>query len=254
MSLNVQPETHTGSQTFLKGSPTCSGENGEVRDLPSCPPWAKGSHLPVEVPNARGESAIVHFLHKRGTHRSNTSLTSVLTEPAMAEVHRSTRVLLTLVFTDIVASTETLERLGDRVWCSLLLRHHDLIREHLRAYGGREIDSAGDGFFLVFDRPSRAVQFAVAVRSALKGIGIDLRVGIHTGECEVSNRRVAGVAVHTAARVANAAAAAEILVSSTVKDVVAGSEHRFIRKDLLVLKGLSEPRQLFAVECLESKA
>jgi class 3 adenylate cyclase len=175
-------------------------------------------------------------------------LASVLAEPAAAEVSRPERALLTLVFTDIVASTETLERLGDRVWCSLLLHHHNLVREHMKAYRGCEIDAAGDGFFLVFDRPSRAVQFAVAVRTSLKGIGIDLRVGIHTGECEIVSRRVEGVAVHTAARVVKAAAAGEILVSSTVRDLVAGSEHRFIKKDLQILKGLSEPRQLFALE------
>lgn len=157
------------------------------------------------------------------------------------------RVLLTLVFTDIVGSTERLERVGDRVWCALLSNHHDLVRRHLLQSRGREVDAAGDGFFLAFDLPSQAVSFALVVRSALQEIGIEIRIGIHVGECEVSGGRVEGLAVHTAARVAGAATAGEVLVSGTVKDLVAGSGHRFEERETRILKGLSGPRALFAL-------
>lgn len=167
---------------------------------------------------------------------------------------RPRRVLLTHVFTDIVASTETLERLGDEAWCSLLYHHQALVRQHLRAHRGREVDSAGDGFFLVFDRPSQALRFAVDIRSGLKGIGIELRIGIHSGECEVAGGRVNGVAVHTAARIARAAAPGEILVSSTVREILAGSEHRFGGRSPRCLKGLSGPRRLFALQSFEGAA
>lgn len=161
--------------------------------------------------------------------------------------NKAERMLLTLVFTDIVGSTEMLERVGDRLWCSLLLHHRQLVREHLDACCGREVDAAGDGFFLAFDRPSRAIVFALEVRDALRTIGIEVRVGIHAGECEVIGKRVEGLAVHTAARVAGAATAGEILVSNTVRDLVAGSEHRFVKHVVRVLKGLSQPRDLFAL-------
>ena len=170
------------------------------------------------------------------------------------ESYEDERVLLTLVFTDIVGSTKTLEEVGDRVWCALLLHHHELVREHLKACRGREVDAAGDGFFLAFDRPSRAVCFALVVRDALRKIGLEVRVGIHVGECQVIGERVEGLAVHTAARVAGKATAGEILVSSTVKDLVAGSQHRFNKREVCLLKGLSEPRALFALESANTTA
>lgn len=187
-----------------------------------------------------------------GTAPIETREASVGTRQAGAHGEGPERLLLTLVFTDMVASTATLERVGDSAWCALLSHHRSLVREHLSAAGGREVDAAGDGFFLVFDRPSRAVRFAVAVIPALQAIGIDIRIGIHTGECEVAGARVEGVAVHTAARVANAAGAGEILVSNTVRDVVAGSSWRFTTKDRCVLKGLAAPRELFALQCPRS--
>jgi class 3 adenylate cyclase len=250
MSLDAQSVPRTTTQNLLNGS-FSSDEGVNVR----VPDWStsrvEDSKSLGELPAIRGESAFLEVL-QRGASRPDTASASA--KPAVAEVSRSERALLTLVFTDIVASTETLERVGDRMWCLLLLHHHELVRGHLKAHRGREIDAAGDGFFLVFDRPSQAVQFAVAVRRALKEIGIDLRVGVHAGECEVVSRRVEGVAVHMAARVASAAAAGEILVSSTVRDLVAGSEHRFSKKDdPRVLKGLSEPRQLYRLDCSEEK-
>ncbi|HEY2560538.1 MAG TPA: adenylate/guanylate cyclase domain-containing protein [Caldimonas sp.] len=158
------------------------------------------------------------------------------------------RVLLTFLFTDIVASTETAERLGDHAWCRLLMEHHAIVRSQLARFGGIEMDTAGDGFFVVFDRPSRAMQFAAAVRSALAEIGLGIRVGVHAGECEIAGGRAEGVAVHVAARVAGVASQGEILVSSTVRDLLAGSELRFSGRDVHTFKGLAEPRFLFALE------
>jgi class 3 adenylate cyclase len=158
------------------------------------------------------------------------------------------RVLLTFLFTDIVGSTETAERLGDRAWCRLLMQHHAIVRSQLARFGGVEMDTAGDGFFVVFDRPSRALQFAAAVRAGLEEIGLAIRVGVHAGECEIAGGRAEGVAVHVAARVAGVASEGEILVSSTVRDLLAGSGLRFSGRDVHTFKGLAEPRFLFALE------
>ncbi len=244
MSPDAQPVRRTGRQFLVNGPQYAASHDEVVGDFDS-----GGSEIlesPVEFPAVRGESFTLR-LCQNGTGRAAQALQSVEFDLAGADASLAQRVLLTHVFTDIVASTEMAERLGDRAWCLLLAQHTDLVRQHLKIHRGREIDAAGDGFFLVFDCPSRAVQFAVAVRSAMEGIGITLRIGIHTGECEVANGRVVGISVHAAARIANAASAGEILVSSTVRELVAGSEHRFNSKELQFLKGLSEPRQLFAL-------
>lgn len=244
MSLNAQPVQHTRRQFQVNGPHASPSQDGVASDLGFA--FAEVPNSPVELPAARGGAAVLR-VRQRGMTRANQPLESVAVDLAGADASRPQRVLLTHVFTDIVASTETAERLGDRAWCALLVQHSDLVRQHLNIHRGREIDAAGDGFFLVFDCPSRAVQFAAAVRNALERIGIHLRIGIHTGECEVTSGRVVGVSVHAAARIANAAAAGEILVSSTVRELVAGSEHRFNNKDVQILKGLTEPRQLFAL-------
>lgn len=245
MSLEAQTARHAIHPMLLDGTLGAPTHGGEAAD-PDWPPM-EISDLPGGLPADRCESA-ADRLRQREISRSSRFVTPVVAELSAAHGSRPQRVLLTHVFTDIVASTETVERIGDHAWCLLLLQHNRLVREHLKTHRGREIDAAGDGFFLVFDCPSRAVRFALAMRSALKGIGIDLRIGIHTGECEIASGRIVGVSVHTAARITNAAAAGEILVSNTVKELVAGSEHRFSNKDVQVLKGLSEPRQLFALE------
>ncbi len=159
------------------------------------------------------------------------------------------RALLTIVFTDIVGSTETAERLGDQPGARCCSGHHDVVRAQITRFGGREVDTAGDGFFVVFDRPSRAVRFSTAVKAALEEIGVRIRTGIHAGECEIAGSRVEGVAVHVAVRVSRVAGEGEILVSATVKDLLAGSAMRFSSRALHALKGLSEPRLLFALEC-----
>lgn len=155
------------------------------------------------------------------------------------------RALVTLMFTDIVGSTQTAERLGDSGWQSLLVRHHGLIRSQLVLFHGREIDTAGDGFFATFDAPARAVRCASAIRAAAQGIGLNIRAGLHTGECELVGDQVIGVAVHVAARVASIASSGQILVTSTIKELVAGSGLRFSGGSPHVLKGLNGRWRLF---------
>jgi pimeloyl-ACP methyl ester carboxylesterase len=163
------------------------------------------------------------------------------------EASEPEQILATVLFTDIVGSTERAQELGNREWRSLLEQHHTTVREILARYRGREIDTAGDGFLASFDGPARAIRCAVAVRDALAGLGIPVRSGLHTGEVEVVGEKLAGIAVHTGSRVAAVAAAGEVLVSSTVRDLVAGSKIEFEDRGLHELKGLDEPRRLFAV-------
>ncbi len=244
MSPNSQPAPCALRPILRNGALASPAHNGAAANLGWFP--LEVSDFPAELPAAAGDS-VVQRLRPRGISPSTPPAASVLPELAAVEVNPPQRVLLTHVFTDIVASTETVERIGDRAWCHLLLQHNSLVREHVKTHRGREIDAAGDGFYLVFGCPSRAVTFALAVRTALTGIGIKIRIGIHSGECEVASGRIVGVSVHTAARITDAAAAGEILVSNTVRELVAGSEYRFGKKDMQVLKGLSENRQLFAL-------
>jgi class 3 adenylate cyclase len=158
------------------------------------------------------------------------------------------QVLATILFTDLVGSTERAQSLGDRRWRELLELHHGAVRDQLARFRGREIDTAGDGFFASFDGPARAIRCALAVLAALDRLGLPARSGLHTGECEVVDGKLAGIAVHTGARVAAEAQAGEVLVSQTVRDLVAGSGIKFEDRGLHVLKGLPEPRRLFAVE------
>jgi pimeloyl-ACP methyl ester carboxylesterase len=137
------------------------------------------------------------------------------------------RVLATVLFTDIVGSTDHATRLGDRRWRGLLDEHHGRVRRELERYRGIEVDTAGDGFFASFDGPARAVRAAWAIRNSMRDLGIDVRAGLHTGECQVMQRKIGGIAVHTGARVAAAAGPQEVLVSSTVRDLVAGSGIQF---------------------------
>src|SRR5262249_16975449 len=127
------------------------------------------------------------------------------------------RILATVLFTDIVESTRRVRELGDHWWAELLARHHAVVRRELERFRGRQVDTAGDGFLATFDGPARAVRAACAIRDEVRRIGIDIRAGLHTGECEVTGEHVRGIAVHTGARVAAAAGAGDVLVSSTVK-------------------------------------
>jgi pimeloyl-ACP methyl ester carboxylesterase len=157
------------------------------------------------------------------------------------------KVLATVLFTDIVESTDRARELGDTEWTALLGQHHATVRAVLAQYRGREIDTTGDGFLAAFDGPARGIRCAQAILDALDGIGIPARSGLHTGEVEVVGDKLAGIAVHTGARVAAAAGPGEVLVSSTVRDLVAGSGIEFEDRGLHELKGLDEPRRLFAV-------
>jgi pimeloyl-ACP methyl ester carboxylesterase len=157
------------------------------------------------------------------------------------------RVLATVLFTDIVGSTEQASKLGDRRWRQLLDRHHALVRQQLERYQGREVDTAGDGFLATFNGPARAIRCASAIQSGMPGIGLEVRAGVHTGECELFGDTIAGVAVHTGARVAAAAGPGEVLVSQTVKDLVAGSGISFAERGTHVLKGVPGEWRLYAV-------
>lgn len=157
------------------------------------------------------------------------------------------RVLATVLFTDLVGSTERLGELGDHRWAELLERHHSAVRRELVRFRGREIDTAGDSFLAIFDGPARAVRCAVAIREAVRGLGLELRAGVHTGECELLGRQVAGIAVHIGARVAGLAAAGEVLVSSTVRDLVSGSAIDFEERGEHQLKGVPGSWRVYAV-------
>jgi pimeloyl-ACP methyl ester carboxylesterase len=157
------------------------------------------------------------------------------------------RVLATVLFTDIVGSTERATELGDRRWRELLERHHDLVRRQLDRFQGREVDTAGDGFLATFDGPARGIRCARAIGGALSELGLEVRAGLHTGECELLGDKVAGVAVHTGARVAAQAGSGEVLVSQTVKDLVAGSGIEFEDRGVHELKGVPGEWRLYAV-------
>jgi pimeloyl-ACP methyl ester carboxylesterase len=158
------------------------------------------------------------------------------------------RVLATILVTDIVGSTERASELGDRAWAGLLDRHHAIVREQLQAFRGEEVDTAGDGFLATFDGPGRAIRAAVAIRDGLRESGIPVRCGLHTGEAERVGGKVAGIAVHLAARIADTAESGEILVSDTVRSLVAGSGIEFADRGSVSLRGVPEEQHLFAVE------
>ena len=157
------------------------------------------------------------------------------------------RVLATVLFTDIVGATERAASMGDRSWHDLLDAHHALVRRELSAFRGREIDTAGDGFLAAFDGPARAIRCASAISSGVRSLGIEVRAGLHTGECEIIGDKLGGIAVHTGARIASLAGPGEVLVSSTVKDLVAGSNLAFDDRGPQSLKGVPGRWQLFAV-------
>jgi class 3 adenylate cyclase len=157
------------------------------------------------------------------------------------------RVLATVLFTDIVGSTERAAALGDRSWRELLQQHHALVRNELERFRGVEIDTAGDGFMASFDGPARAIRCACAIQDAVSQLRLEIRAGVHTGECERIGDKLSGIAVHIAARVAGTAGPGQVLVSQTVRDLVAGSGIEFEDRGEHELKGVSETWRLFAV-------
>ena len=166
---------------------------------------------------------------------------TVQTEPQLD------RVLATVLFTDLVESTRHLARAGDRGWADLVGQHHAIVRGLLKTYRGQEIDTAGDGFFATFDGPTRAVRCAQEIVWSLQPIGLAVRAGIHTGECETADGKAAGIAVVVAARVMARAAGGQILITSTVKDLVAGSGLTLEAAGEHELKGVPGTWQLYTV-------
>jgi len=176
-------------------------------------------------------------------------------EPVLAEIEEfltgtkhvaeADRVLATVMFADIVSSTERAAKLGDRAWRSRLEQFYGLVRGQLERHRGREIDTAGDGYFATFDGPARGVRCAQAITREVKQLGLDVRAGLHTGEVEVLGQKVSGIAVHIGARVASHAGPGEVVVSNTVKDLVAGSGLRFEDRGMHSLKGVPGDWRLY---------
>jgi pimeloyl-ACP methyl ester carboxylesterase len=158
------------------------------------------------------------------------------------------RVLATVLFTDIVGSSEKAAALGDQRWRDLLGSHHATIRRNLARFRGHEVKTTGDGFLATFDGPARGVRCASAIAEEIQPLGIEVRAGLHTGECEMIGDDVGGIAVHIGARVAALAGASEVLVSGTVKDLVAGSGLRFADRGTKALKGIPGEWRIFAAE------
>ena len=161
-------------------------------------------------------------------------------------VATSDRILATVLFLDIVASTDRAAALGDAAWRNILSLYFSIVRKELARFRGREIDTAGDGFLATFDGPARAVRCALAVALAVKQLGIDVRAGVHTGECEVMGERVGGIAVHIGARIMAKAESGGVLVSATVKDLVAGSGIEFVDHGSHELRGVPGEWKLYA--------
>jgi class 3 adenylate cyclase len=207
----------------------------------------EGRYIAARIPGARfveltGEDHLPAVRPDEILDEVEEFLTGV--RPALA----SDRVLATLLFTDLVGSTKKAESLGDAAWASLLGSHNDVVRRHLARFSGEEVDTAGDGFLAVFDGPARAIRCAVEIREALRALGLDVRAGVHTGEVErPAGDKPRGIAVHVGARVMSAAAAGDVLVSSTTRDLVAGSGLVFEDRGERELKGLEGARRLFAV-------
>jgi len=179
-------------------------------------------------------------------------------EPVLAELEEfltgmrtpepQDRLLATILFTDIVGSTQRAGELGDRRWHELVDEHNARVRELLARFDGRELDTAGDGFFASFDGPGVAVRCACAIVRSMRDLGLEIRAGVHTGECERVGDKLGGLAVHVGARIAATASGGEVLASRTVQDLVAGSGLKFTDRGTHRLRGIDEPWQLFAVD------
>jgi len=165
----------------------------------------------------------------------------------MSRGRQPERFLATILFTDIVGSTDVAARVGDREWRRLIAAHQKAVRAQLKRYGGREIDTAGDGFLASFEQPAQAVRAADAIVAETSALGLELRAGVHTGECEMIGRKVGGIAVHIAARVMATAGAGEVLVSSTVRDLVSGSGLAFEDRGTHELKGVPDQWHLYSL-------
>jgi class 3 adenylate cyclase len=211
---------------------------------------ASSRHLAEQIAGAQHTQlpGSDHALAVSDPERLAGEIRAFLTEAWTELPQRSqpSTVLATVLFTDIVGSTEKMAELGDRRWRDLLHEHHGAVRRQLARFRGAEMDTAGDGFFARFDGPARAIQCAQAITEAVGELGIQIRAGLHTGECEVADGKVAGIAVSIGARIAATAEPSEVLVSSTVKDLVAGSGLTFDDRGTHELKGIPGEWRLYA--------
>ncbi|HXH95873.1 MAG TPA: adenylate/guanylate cyclase domain-containing protein [Gaiellaceae bacterium] len=212
---------------------------------------AEGKYLAERIPGAESIELLGedhgYFIHHEQITREIEPFLRGIWDRGEWDVVESDRVLATVLFTDIAGSTAKLSELGDRRWRELLEQHHATVRRQLVRFSGSEIDTAGDGFFASFDGPARAIRCACAIREAVRELGLEIRGGLHTGECEVVDGKVGGIAVHIGARVAAQARSGEVLVSQTVKDLVAGSGLAFDDRGAHDLKGIPGEWRLFAV-------
>jgi class 3 adenylate cyclase len=215
-------------------------------------PWfpvEHGRYLAQHIPGARyveldGDESFPSAPH---VPQLLAQVMAFLQEAVVREAPEPDKVLATVLFSDIVGSTARAAELGDTRWRELLAEHHGRVRAQLARFRGVELDTAGDGFFARFDGPARAIRCALAIRDAVRDIGLQVRLGLHTGECEMLDRKIAGIAVAIGARVSARAAAGEVLVSQTVKDLVAGSGISFEDRELVELKGVPGEWRLYSV-------
>jgi class 3 adenylate cyclase len=208
---------------------------------------AKGRYVAENIPGAKyvelpGRN-IYHFVEP---WRESFQVIAEFITGHHAEV-ADDRVLATVLFTDIVDSTRRAAEMGDREWHALLDAHDAVVRSHLARFRGREVNTSGDGFLATFDGPQRAIRCAVAIRDAVQALGIEVRAGLHTGECEIRGDDIGGIAVHIGARVSALAGPNDVLVSSTLRDLVIGSGLEFEDRGAHSLKGVPGEWRLFAV-------
>lgn len=209
---------------------------------------AEGRYIATQIPDAR-------YVELAGTDHDEWvgDSDSVLAEVAefvtgVRPAPEADRVLATVLFVDIVASTERAAEFGDRSWRDVLESYHAAVRRKLASFRGREIDTSGDGVFAAFDGPARAVRCAIEITEAATAMGLNVRAGLHAGECQVMGDKLAGISVHVGARVAAHATPGEVLVSGTIKDLVAGSGLNFADRGIHALKGIAGEWRLFAVQ------
>jgi pimeloyl-ACP methyl ester carboxylesterase len=221
------------------------------REGDSLVPVGAGRHLAKHIPGAK-------YVELPGVDHLLQALDQELLDVLLDEIEEfitgtrrrpePDRVLATVMFVDIVGSTQRAAELGDRRWLALLQSYHAVVQGEVSAFRGREVNTAGDGLVAAFDGPARAVRCARSVRDRVRPLGVDVRIGLHTGECELLGDRLGGIALHIGARVASAAGAGEVLVSSTVRELVAGSGLRFADRGMHDLKGVPGEWHLFAAE------
>ena len=214
-------------------------------------PWVRvehGRYLAQHIPGAAyAELGGYEHIPAATAPELLAHLVPFLQEAAMREPPEPDKVLATILFSDIVGSTAKAAELGDARWRELLAAHHARVRTQLARFRGVEVDTAGDGFFARFDGPARAIRCALAIHQAMRDVGLQVRIGLHAGECEVLDGKVAGIAVAIGARVSGRASAGEVLVSQTVKDLVAGSGIGFEDRGPAELKGVPGEWRLYAV-------